>query len=840
MARKMLVDALHPGETRVVITDRSLVEEFDFITAAKSQLKGNIYLAKVTRVEPSLQAAFVEYGGDKQGFLPFSEIHPDYYQIPIADRKRIMEEEEKRLEQEARQREERRIREEAEEAARMEAGGEAQQERGDDDEEEEDGEDGTPGNRNRSRRRGRRRTMNPREREERAASESVTGEISGESGGEAEMGEQPEALDTASEDDELEQARRTAHLAFSRRYKIQEVIKRNQILLVQVIKDERGTKGASLTTYISLAGRYCVLMPNASKEGGISRKIARFDDRKRLRKIAAELKEARGMSAIIRTAGIDRTKTEIKRDYEYLIKLWNSIRELALESTAPALIYEENNILKRAIRDYYQADIESVVVQGDDAYRSIKEMMKMAMPSHAARVKQYKGDAPIFGEFGVESQLQAMYKPTVRLKSGGYLVINPTEALISIDVNSGRSTTERNVEETALKTNLEAAAEVARQLRLRDLGGLIVIDFIDMYYGKNRRNVERAFKEALRSDRAKIQVGHISPFGLLELSRQRMRPSIGESSTVSCPHCHGSGSIRSLDSLSIEIVRLLEQDASAGNLRELRVKMNPDLAVFMLNSARSYLNGIEARFGVKIVILVDNTLVTSSYAIEKIRGGKDQPQGQKERREPDEVKQAKPAPSVDDEDVDTDEDADTNADEEASSGERPDSARRRNRSRRRRGGRRDDRPYEARDRQNAGDAMDEEDTPEERPSGRAAKPADATSDDGEAEAKAPAKPRGRPRRSNTESAVKKDANDAKADKPVKATPSGEKADRPLRPAQKAIAGPAKEESVEAKAPVRRRPPRNPAASEKPVVVVHTEPEASDGQPRKGWWNRATS
>lgn len=699
MTKRMLIDAIRPEETRVVIVgDHNRIEEFDFITSAKSQVKGNIYLAKITRVEPSLQAAFVEYGGDKQGFLSFTEIHPDYYQIPIADRKRLLEEQ-ARIDREEAEREARREQEDERRRADREARGEGRTEDGEDGQDEdgegngnesggfdEGGEGGHGGGgRRRGRGRMRRRTYAARSRDESVAPLSTSSEIiegteateatdatitatlptaehipSGEEGhnpdappqaaplegeilppegranhaaptteSDNEAAEKPAALDTASDEEDIEHYRKSS---FSKRYRIQEVIKRGQIVLVQVIKEERGNKGVSLTTYISLAGRYCVLMPNASKDGGISRKVGKNDERKRLREIAAEMKESCGMSVIIRTAGLGRTKVEIKRDHEYLIKLWNMIREDALAATAPALIYEESDIMKRTIRDSYDADIEEVLVQGEEAFKTAKEFMKLIMPSHAARVKQYREDSPILSDYHVESQLEEMYQPQARLRSGGYVVINHTEALIAIDVNSGRSTSERNVEETALKTNLEAAREVARQLRLRDLGGLIVVDFIDMFYGKNRRAVERAFKDALRADRAKIQVGHISPFGLLELSRQRMRPSIGETTTLPCPHCQGTGHIRSNESIAIDIVRALEREASSGQFRELRVTVSNETALHMLNRTRGYINDIEAKFDVSVVIKTDHAYLTSQFTIEKIRkaaSGDAKPEGER-------------------------------------------------------------------------------------------------------------------------------------------------------------------------------------------------------------------
>lgn len=825
MTKRMLIDAIRPEETRVVIVgDHNRIEEFDFITSAKSQVKGNIYLAKITRVEPSLQAAFVEYGGDKQGFLSFTEIHPDYYQIPIADRKRLLEEQ-ARIDREEAEREARREQEEERRRTEREARGESRHEDGEDGQDEdgetagEDGnsfDDGNEGGHRGGRRRGRgrmrRRTYAARARDESVTPLSTSSEIvdsaegtdtadatvsgalpsaehipSGDEGhapdtqqatplegeilppeggaihtaptGESdnEAAEKPAALDTASDEEDIERYRKSS---FSKRYRIQEVIKRGQIVLVQVIKEERGNKGVSLTTYISLAGRYCVLMPNASKDGGISRKVGKNDERKRLREIAAEMKESCGMSVIIRTAGLGRTKVEIKRDHEYLIKLWNMIREDALAATAPALIYEESDIMKRTIRDSYDADIEEVLVQGDEAFKTAKEFMKLIMPSHAARVKQYREDSPILSDYHVESQLEEMYQPQARLRSGGYVVINHTEALIAIDVNSGRSTSERNVEETALKTNLEAAREIARQLRLRDLGGLIVVDFIDMFYGKNRRAVERAFKDALRADRAKIQVGHISPFGLLELSRQRMRPSIGETTTLPCPHCQGTGHIRSNESMAIEIVRALEREASSGQFRELRVTVSNETALHMLNRARGYLNDIEAKFGVTVVIRTDHGYLTSQYTIEKIRKtasseprteGERKPHSHtgKERFEQRRNRPERNAPTeqateseveTSEDQVNTEENAKPEDGEKSGSGQR-----RRSRGGRGRNRRRGNRPFEAGE-----DTVDthtaEQESPETAPSAEPSTEEAPSSTDAVDEATTPPKParRGRP------------------------------------------------------------------------------------------------
>ncbi|MBS4011900.1 MAG: ribonuclease E/G, partial [Roseovarius sp.] len=571
MATKMLIDATHAEETRVVVVDGNKVEEFDFESENKRQIAGNIYLAKVTRVEPSLQAAFVDYGGNRHGFLAFSEIHPDYYQIPVADREALMAEEEALANAQN---------DEDEDRPRRSSGGEGRS-------------DGRSEGRNsRSRSRSRSRT-----RAEKTQTDDVvaTSEISGmetidledetaataevpeatspmervaetpveepEDNGADEAGEDEPETDTrdhAAQDDEIESVAeeddsediRPVRKPRARRYKIQEVVKVRQIMLVQVVKEERGNKGAALTTYLSLAGRYCVLMPNTARGGGISRKITNAVDRKKLKEIATEIDVPRGAGLIVRTAGAKRTKAEIKRDYEYLQRLWEQIRELTLRSMAPAKIYEEGDLIKRSIRDLYNREIDEVLVEGERGYRIAKDFMKMIMPSHAKNVKHYVDQQPLFARFQVESYLSGMFNPTVQLKSGGYIVIGVTEALVAIDVNSGRATKEGSIEETALKTNLEAAEEVARQLRLRDLAGLIVIDFIDMDERRNNASVEKRLKDKLKTDRARIQVGRISGFGLLEMSRQRLRPGMIEATTQPCPACHGTGLIRSDDSLA--------------------------------------------------------------------------------------------------------------------------------------------------------------------------------------------------------------------------------------------------------------------------------------------------
>ena len=634
MAKRMLIDALHSEETRVAIADELQIYDFDFVSTAKKQLKGNIYLAKVTRVEPSLQAAFVEYGGGKQGFLPFAEIHTDYYQIPFSDREKLMaevageaageptpNEQSSEIQPEISAEEQLAAEESVQDATTEELESRPAYLVQGNIEISEIDEDKVVD------------ALLPAEPATEPAVEVAQAPIAENTGLEpAESISEPagEEVETVATDavEEVETGDGRKRNVFMRRYKIQEVIRRGQVILVQVIKEERGNKGVSLTTYLSLAGRYCVLMPNSPKDGGISRKIASVDDRKRLKAISTEFRLAEGMSVIIRTAGMERTHAEIKRDFDYLVNLWNIIREETLKSNAPALIYEESDIVKRAIRDQYSSDIDEIVVEGEAAFKSARDFMKLLMPSHTAKIKHYQSPTPIFYHFGIEDQLLSMHEPVVKMKSGAYLVINPTEALISIDVNSGRATGERNIEETALKTNLEAAAEVARQLRLRDLAGLVVIDFIDMMDSRNRRAVEKMLKDSMRHDRAKIQLGRISPFGLLEMSRQRLRPSISETSMMECPHCAGRGNIRSNESMAIQIIRAIEKEASSGNAVGVRVLAPQTTALYMLNSKRDALRDLEKRYDVTIQILINPELSISDFTVEKIRKG----QGDKPER----------------------------------------------------------------------------------------------------------------------------------------------------------------------------------------------------------------
>ncbi|MGB8278680.1 MAG: Rne/Rng family ribonuclease [Methylovirgula sp.] len=685
MANKMLIDASHPEETRVVVLRGNRVEEFDFESANKKPLRGNIYLAKVTRVEPSLQAAFVDYGGNRHGFLAFSEIHPDYYQIPVSDRQALIDEDalahhdEDEEEAQTTQRRSRRHRRGGKNGEHAEKRRSSEDETLVDTEDAEiesaeaaaethpalakaEEEGGVPSALLRP------MTVAPHESIE-AASDAEDAEQpelvapsnvqASEAGieipaphrlatdpegfavveeqdavseaGEAAIaarddelearfrperhGEEDEEIDEEVEQiggDAMEEMPMRTH-RIRRQYKIQEVIKRRQVLLVQVVKEERGNKGAALTTYLSLAGRYSVLMPNTARGGGISRKITDPSDRQRLKAIAQELEVPEGMGVILRTAGAARTRAEVKRDFEYLLRMWETVREVTLKSTAPTLVYEEGSLVKRAIRDLYNKDIDEVIVSGDAAYREAKEFMRMLMPSHAKNVQPYRDPQPIFAKSGVEAQLDAMFSSHVPLKSGGYLVINQTEALVAIDVNSGRSTREHNIEDTALRTNLEAADEVARQLRLRDLAGLIVVDLIDMEESRNNRSVERRMKEALKNDRARIQIGRISHFGLLEMSRQRIRTGVLEGSTSPCPHCAGAGTVRSTASIALHVLRVLEDALIKSSAHNITMRTRSEVALYILNQKRANLSDLEQRFGVSVTIIADDSLTGTAY-----------------------------------------------------------------------------------------------------------------------------------------------------------------------------------------------------------------------------------
>lgn len=617
MTKKMLIDASHPEETRVVVVDHARVEELDFESQAKRQLRGNVYLARVTRVEPSLQAAFVEFGGNRHGFLAFSEIHSDYYQIPFEDRQALLEAEEA---------------ENREAEAAEEAKAERDSQSAPDDDEDE-GEDPLKPAANTFLMANRRKEIDyddpfapaaktflaASRRKEPVLKVKLPIPVDDEDLEDSELDE-----DVADEDDKevADEQKKMDHQRRKRmsrrRYKIQEVIKRGQILLVQAVKEERGNKGAALTTYLSLAGRYCVLMPNTPRGGGISRKIAHSGDRKRLKAIMSELEVPVGMGVIVRTAGAKRTKVEIGRDYDYLARLWDTIRETTMESVAPALIHQEGDLVKRSLRDLYNRDIEEVLVQGEDAYKDAKSFIEMLMPSHAKNIKHYEDDVPLFLRYQVESQLEASLDPIAQLPSGGYLVIHPTEALVSVDVNSGRSTKERNVERTALKTNLEAADEVARQMRLRDLAGLVVIDFIDMDENRNNRAVEKRMKEALSYDRARVQMGRISQFGLMEISRQRRRRSLLEASTASCENCGGVGRKRSVESSALKAIRAVEEEGVRGKAKRIRLRVSPNVALYLFNEKRDLLQHVDAQFDVFTELVSDDTLHRPEFEIERV------------------------------------------------------------------------------------------------------------------------------------------------------------------------------------------------------------------------------
>ena len=706
MAKKMLIDATHTEETRVVVVDGTKVEEFDFESDAKRQLAGNIYLAKVTRVEPSLQAAFVEYGGNRHGFLAFSEIHPDYYQIPVADREALMEEERAfaeaqkarddeddkpkpkarswsrnrsrskaaavksedavatsevpsttingmetidldtgehsvselgqnetsehpeyhgpfdakttRVADDAPQISEQTVAEQDGEKAPDDEAAQASDEKGVVQTEDVSGENTAAAATDDIKAAPSQEASETEEIDVTEAQVSATQEGEPVSSRAADATAKDETIESIADEDDEEDIR-PLRKPRARRYKIQEVVKVRQILLVQVVKEERGNKGAALTTYLSLAGRYCVLMPNTARGGGISRKITNAVDRKKLKEIAGEIEIPQGAGLIVRTAGAKRTKTEIKRDYEYLQRLWEQIRELTLKSIAPAKIYEEGDLIKRSIRDLYNREIDEVLVEGERGYRIAKDFMKMIMPSHAKNVKNYQDTLPLFARFQVESYLNSMFNPVVQLKSGGYIVIGVTEALVAVDVNSGRATKEGSIEDTALKTNLEAAEEVARQVRLRDLAGLIVIDFIDMDERKNNLSVEKRIKDKLKTDRARIQVGRISGFGLMEMSRQRLRPGMIEATTQGCPHCHGTGLIRSDDNLALAILRQIEEEGVRRRSREVVVTCPVGIANFLMNQKREHIGQIEARYGLAVRVEGDAALVSPDFSIEKLK-----------------------------------------------------------------------------------------------------------------------------------------------------------------------------------------------------------------------------
>ncbi|MGE0179562.1 MAG: ribonuclease E/G [Sphingomonas sp.] len=788
MTMRMLIDARHQEETRVAVIKGNRIEEFDFESAEHKQLKGNIYLAKVTRVEPSLQAAFVDYGGNRHGFLAFSEIHPDYYQIPKEDREALLREEAEHAAEEAALR-----------AAELDA-------------EDEHGSDGS-------------------------VTEVDDVPMSAEDDNPHQMGEAESEEGAAAEpngngDESPAETLRKKRQNLRRRYKIQDVIRRRQVLLVQVVKEERGNKGAALTTYLSLAGRYCVLMPNTSHGGGISRKISSGADRKRLKQVMADLSLPVSMGLIVRTAGLQRTKTEIKRDFDYLARLWDEIREMTLKSSAPALIYQDSDLIKRAIRDIYNRDIDEVFVEGEEGHKHARAFMKLLMPSHVRRVQHYVDPVPLFQRYGAEDQLSAMYQPVVQLKSGGYIVINPTEALVSIDINSGRSTREHNIEQTAYSTNIEAAHEIARQLRLRDMAGLIVIDFIDMESNGHIRKVEKAMKEALKNDRARIQVGRISSFGLMEMSRQRLRTGVLEASTHACPHCEGTGLMRTAASAGLSALRMLEEEAARGRGSRILLRAGREAAVYVLNKKRQEIGEVEERYGVLIEVLIEEQFEGARMAVES------------SGPPPVDRPRIAPPPAVDDDD-DLDEvtELEEEQDEEAEQDdqgredreERGD-GRRRRRRRGRRGGRRRDRPEG--EEQGSDEAMEAAEIAVE----QAPPPAE----------EAPArKSRRRPRaRTKDEQPVEPTPESAEAPAeaaekaPAKPKRGGrrKKADaEPVTPASNADVAP--EPTPEAAndsgpAPRRRRKRADEAKPDTAATKAEAdEAKADAGGPRRGWWQR---
>ncbi|TZG26054.1 Rne/Rng family ribonuclease [Sphingomonas montanisoli] len=764
MTTRMLIDARHREETRVAVVKGNRIEEFDFESAERKQLKGNIYLAKVTRVEPSLQAAFVDYGGNRHGFLAFSEIHPDYYQIPKEDREAL-------------------LREEAEHAAEEEAL------RAREDEDYDDGEE-------------------PSETDVERYEDDGGHETREDVGEDDEDRPAPKPQSTGGSDEAVENLRQK-RMNLRRRYKIQDVIRRRQVLLVQVVKEERGNKGAALTTYLSLAGRYCVLMPNTSHGGGISRKISNAADRKRLKTIMAELNLPRTMGCIVRTAGLQRTKAEIKRDFDYLARLWDEIRENTLGSSAPALIYGDSDLIKRAIRDIYNKDIDEVIVEGEDGYRQARAFMKLLMPSHTKKMVAYADAVPLFQRFGVEDQLAAMYQPLVQLKSGGYLVINPTEALVSIDINSGRSTREHNIEQTATATNLEAAHEIARQLRLRDMAGLVVIDFIDMEHGSNVRKVEKAMKEALKNDRARIQVGRISSFGLFEMSRQRLRTGVLEASTRQCPHCEGTGLVRTASSAGLSALRMLEDEAARGRGSRLLLRASQEAALYVLNRKRAEISEIEDRYGVLIEVLSDGTLEGARMTVEA--GGPPPTHAPKIPALPIIIDED------DDEEIIEDEIEEEDEEEVAETGEREEGregrGRGRGRRRRRRGGRRDQETNGEGVEAEAGEG-DAEEGEEGEAEGFEAAPAAEGEENGERRGRRRRGRRGRRRGGNGDAPAEGEA-EAVEGQPVAAEPEA------VEPVQAVEAPVVVEEEA---APKGRRRPRARKTAE-PVVEVAAEPAA---------------
>ncbi len=865
MPKKMLIDATHAEETRVVVVDGNKVEEFDFESQFKRQLAGNIYLAKVTRVEPSLQAAFVDYGGNRHGFLAFSEIHPDYYQIPVADREALIAEE--RAYAEAMKAEAEAEEEKPKPKRRRRSRAKAAEVAGDDaviTEEIETTEDETSGDIAGMETIDLDDEIEGSSPMELVADTPVETPAAGEEDDDdddqpdVDAVEKDDSIESVAEEDDTDEVR-PVRKPRPKRYKIQEVIKVRQILLIQVVKEERGNKGAALTTYLSLAGRYCVLMPNTARGGGISRKITNAADRKKLKEIAGSMTVPEGAGLIIRTAGSQRTKAEIKRDYEYLQRMWEQIRELTLKSIAPARIYEEGDLIKRSIRDLYSKEIDEVIVAGEEGYRTAKDFMKMIMPSHAKNVKFYTEQLPLYARYQVEGYLNGMFNPTVQLPSGGYIVIGITEALVAIDVNSGRATKEGSIEQTALKTNLEAADEVARQLRLRDLAGLIVIDFIDMDERKNNAAVEKRFKDKLKTDRARIQVGRISGFGLMEMSRQRLRPGMLEATTQMCSHCHGTGLLRSDDNVALSILRSLEEEGVRGRSKEVLVKAPISIANFLMNGKREHIADIEARYGMSVRIECDPTLVSPDYAIEKFKTAT--------RIVPDAspvVTSVVMMDDDDDDDVDEEVIAET-PDEEVSEEERP--KRKRRRRRRRRGGgnngdnqqsdnadvNADEQTKEAEAEAATADAVVTEDAPapeekpkrtrtrrkkaEEAPAQAAEEqPVEETPSEAAEEKPAPKK-RTRTRKKaepKVEAEPAADATEAEAAVEEKPKPKRRSRAKPKPKAEEEAPATAEEPVVEAVPEPRPAPESAPAPAAKPAAV---EAEVEPAKPkRKGWWS----
>tara|TARA_R110000824_G_scaffold99883_5_gene237484 strand:- start:20488 stop:23202 length:2715 start_codon:yes stop_codon:yes gene_type:complete len=850
----MLIDARHQEETRVAVVKGNKIEEFDFESSDHKQLKGNIYLAKVTRVEPSLQAAFVDYGGNRHGFLAFSEIHPDYYQIPREDRERLLAEEAEHAAEEAalRAQEEEEedspadmVRSEATEeldTALVEVDqdesvdtidvteGEIPVENNDDDEDDEDDD------------------------ESEDDSSEGNGENKGKSGGRrGRGGRNPRGRGKGSMPKASDQARQK-RMALRKRYKIQDVIQRRQVVLVQVVKEERGNKGAALTTYLSLAGRYCVLMPNTSHGGGISRKINNAGDRKRLKSIISDLNLPTSMGCIVRTAGLSRTKPEIKRDFDYLARLWDEIREKTLSATAPSLIHSDSDLVKRAIRDIYNREIEEVLVEGASGYTAAKNFMKLLMPSHSKRVKSYADPVSLFQRYGVEDQLSAMYSPEVQLKSGGYLVINPTEALVSIDINSGRSTREHGIEATAVKTNMEAAAEIARQLRLRDMAGLVVIDFIDMDRSGNVRKVERAMRDALKNDRARIQVGRISSFGLMEMSRQRLRTGVLEASTKVCPHCEGTGLVRTASSSALSALRLLEEEAAKGKASMISLRTSQEACIYVLNSKRHEIEDIEQRYGVSIEIVPDGETEGARMEIQTSGSPpKNMPKFEPIVDEDDDDDQVEEAETVETEEREARGDRSERGDR--NDGEERPKRKRRRRGRRNRGGDRSEsgnsenggennsgdnaeNSGEAAAQPNDTDAGEQAEKPKPRSRRNSARKADAApvveAETG-GEEKAEAKPRGRRRSAKSEAPAEQPA--ASTEPVAEAAEEKPKRRRAPRKAKATAATPAAETNgeaadatVEKKPPVKRAPRARAKKADSPEASDNAAPEAPKAAP----------